>query len=82
MNLNKIVAIMLMSTAVMMSYGANKPAFKIDRIEPEFWYAGMKETQLQLMVYGPQIAEAGFILGSPLRRLQSGTPPYPSLLLS
>lgn len=64
MNLNKIVAIMLMSTAVMMSYGANKPAFKIDRIEPEFWYAGMKETQLQLMVYGPQIAEAGFILGS------------------
>ena len=41
MNLNKIVAIMLMSTAV-----------------------GMKETQLQLMVYGPQIAEAGFILGS------------------
>ncbi len=40
-----------------------KPAIQIDRVEPEFWYAGMKQTELQLMVYGPRIAEADVALG-------------------
>ena len=35
---------------------------QIDRIEPEFWYAGMKQTALQLMVYGAGIGEAGVSL--------------------
>ncbi|MBO4642119.1 MAG: glycoside hydrolase family 13 protein [Bacteroidaceae bacterium] len=64
MKLNKIIVVMLMSIASQMSFGATKSVFKIEKIEPEFWYTGMKETQLQLMVYGPQIAEEGFILGS------------------
>ena len=36
---------------------------QIDRIEPEFWYAGMKQAQLQLMVYGPGIGQAEVALG-------------------
>jgi len=31
---------------------------KIDRIEPTDWYVGMKNPQLQLMVYGEGIREA------------------------
>ncbi|MCB2218866.1 MAG: glycoside hydrolase family 13 protein [Bacteroidetes bacterium] len=31
--------------------------YKIERVEPPFWWAGMKSTQLQILVYGPAIAE-------------------------
>ena len=37
---------------------AAKPVTLIERVEPEFWYTGMRQTELQLMVYGPAIAEA------------------------
>jgi len=40
-----------------------KGGLQIDRIEPEFWYAGMKQTELQLMVYGPAIGQAEVALG-------------------
>nr|WP_319400235.1 glycoside hydrolase family 13 protein [uncultured Carboxylicivirga sp.] len=30
---------------------------KIDRVEPAFWWVGMKNTQLQVMVYGENISE-------------------------
>ncbi|MCU4163112.1 glycoside hydrolase family 13 protein [Carboxylicivirga caseinilyticus] len=30
---------------------------KIERIEPAFWWAGMKNTELQVMVYGENISE-------------------------
>lgn len=33
---------------------AAKP--KIDRIDPPYWWTGMKQDTLQLMVYGPGIA--------------------------
>src|ERR1700760_3381992 len=31
---------------------------QIERIEPAFWWVGMKSDHLQLMVHGPRIAEA------------------------
>ena len=31
--------------------------YRIDRLEPPFWWQGFKHTELQLMVYGPAIAE-------------------------
>ncbi len=40
-----------------------KAAAMIDRIEPEYWFAGMKQTQLQLMVYGKDIGKADVTLG-------------------
>lgn len=30
---------------------------QIERIEPPFWYAGMKNTELQILFYGKNIAE-------------------------
>lgn len=37
---------------------------KIDRIEPEYWFVGMKQTELQLMVYGADIGKAGVALAN------------------
>ena len=34
----------------------------VERIEPEYWFAGMKQTELQLMVYGDGIAKADVAL--------------------
>jgi glycosidase len=31
--------------------------YRIERIEPPFWWAGMKSDQLQILVYGPDIAD-------------------------
>jgi neopullulanase len=31
--------------------------YSISRLEPPFWWAGMKNTSLQLLVYGPRISE-------------------------
>jgi glycosidase len=35
----------------------NAQEYRIDRLEPEFWWAGMKHPELQLMVYGPNVSE-------------------------
>ena len=35
----------------------------VERIEPEYWFAGMKQTELQLMVYGEGLAKADVTLG-------------------
>lgn len=32
-------------------------AIKIDRLEPSFWWTGMQNKELQIMVYGPNIAQ-------------------------
>ena len=37
-------------------------AVDIQRVDPPFWYAGMKNTELQVMFYGKNIAEASFSL--------------------
>ena len=31
---------------------------QVERIEPAFWWVGMKSDKLQLMVHGPHIADA------------------------
>lgn len=35
-------------------------AVEIQRMDPPFWYAGMKNTELQVMFYGENIAESSF----------------------
>lgn len=37
-------------------------ATDIQRVDPPFWYAGMKNTELQVMFYGENIAESSFSL--------------------
>ena len=51
--------LLLMSATTLCAAKAKKPA--LDRIEPAFWYAGMKNPQVQLMLYGPNIAQVNSV---------------------
>jgi glycosidase len=46
-------------------------AVKVERIDPTDWYAGMKNPQLQLMVYGKDIREADVKVNYPGVRVDS-----------
>lgn len=53
----------LLSTLIFFLFAANsvaqkKQAIDIQRIEPAFWWVGMKNTELQLLVYGKNISAA------------------------
>jgi len=50
--------------------GSN-PAFKIDHIEPAFWWAGMKNTELQIMVHAKDVASLRTQINTPGIRLVS-----------
>ncbi|WP_231425965.1 glycoside hydrolase family 13 protein [Pedobacter sp. Leaf250] len=45
--------------------GANLFAQKLERIEPMFWYAGMRNPKLQLLVHGENIAASTISLSYP-----------------
>ncbi|MEZ5196002.1 MAG: cyclomaltodextrinase N-terminal domain-containing protein [Bacteroidales bacterium] len=48
----------LSTLALILYFSFNVSAkYTIDRIEPPFWWVGMKNTRLQLLVYGPGIAD-------------------------
>lgn len=40
-------------------------AVNVDKIDPPFWYAGMKNLELQLMVYGKDIAQSTVTVNDP-----------------
>ncbi len=48
----------LFLAALLLSVLTMKAAVKVDRIDPTDWYVGMKNTSLQLMVYGEGIRDA------------------------
>ena len=48
----------LISLALILSSMTMQAATKIDHIEPENWYVGMKNSLLQLMVYGKNIRDS------------------------
>lgn len=52
--MKKTIAYALMSLFVLSLHSA----VKVDKIDPPFWFTGMQNSELQLMVYGEQIAEA------------------------
>ena len=60
------IAALLMGTAMTMN-----AAMKVDRIEPTDWYVGMKDTSLQLMVYGQGIKTADVTTDYPGVRIDS-----------
>ena len=53
-NMKKII----ISLALILSSMTMQAATKIDHIEPENWYVGMKNSSLQLMVYGKNIRDS------------------------
>lgn len=52
-------------TIIAISVFLNSFSQKLERVEPMFWWAGMKSTELQLMVYGEKISAADVSLKYP-----------------
>src|SRR4030042_3978034 len=71
-SLSVLVLIVAFSTIV--------SAQKIERVEPPSWFTGMKETGLQLMVYGKEIASFDVIADYPgvkvTTLVKTGNPNY------
>jgi len=62
------------------SFGSLSTAQKIERVEPPSWFTGMKETALQLMVYGQELASYDVTTGYPgvkvATLVKTGNPNY------
>lgn len=52
-------------TIIAISLFLNSFSQKVERVEPMFWWAGMKSPELQLMVYGEKIASSDVKLNYP-----------------
>lgn len=63
----------LIGTALLATGAARAQAPAIDRVEPPFWWAGMHEQRLQLMVHGPAIADLEPALAYPGVRIAQVT---------
>jgi hypothetical protein len=68
--MHKILAGFLLGTTL--AAGA-APAAPIDHMEPPFWWAGMHDKRLQLMVHGPAIADLEPVLDYPGVRIAQVT---------
>ena len=61
----------LISLALILSSMTMQAATKIDHIEPENWYVGMKNSSLQLMVYGKNIRDSHVSVNYPGVKIDS-----------
>jgi neopullulanase len=52
--MNRVTSIFIF---LIMIFTQANAAYTITRVDPPFWWAGMKNNQLELMVYGPAIAD-------------------------
>lgn len=57
MRIKSIIAVSLLLFVTQQIY-AQKEVIDIQRVEPPFWWVGMKNTELQVLVYGKDIASA------------------------
>ncbi|UTY58104.1 glycoside hydrolase family 13 protein [Massilia sp. erpn] len=64
----RLHALALFSTLPLLASAA--PDYRIQHLEPMFWWTGMAHRQLQLMVHGPRIAELEPVLNYPGVRLK------------
>jgi glycosidase len=63
----------LVGTALLATGAAHAQAPAIDHVDPPFWWAGMHEQRLQLMVHGPAIADLEPALAYPGVRIAQVT---------
>lgn len=61
----------LISLALILSSMTMQAATKIDHIEPENWYVGMKNSSLQLLVYGKNIRDSRVSVAYPGVKIDS-----------
>ena len=62
MNKKKFI---LLAFVITLLFGSPVKALTIDRVEPENWWVGMKNKNLQLLVYGPNISMAKLVINYP-----------------
>jgi glycosidase len=55
--IRRTLASLLIGTAFLASGAARAQAPAIDHVDPPFWWAGMHDQRLQLMIHGPAIAD-------------------------
>src|SRR6476661_6496563 len=55
--IHRPLAGLLIGAALFASAAARAQAPAIDHVEPPFWWAGMHDQRLQLMIHGPAIAD-------------------------
>src|SRR6187397_862742 len=60
---NYLYAVLLYTTVLLTTIPAQ--AIDISRVEPANWWTGMKNTELQIMVYGPNIGKSTLTINYP-----------------
>lgn len=63
-NLFKLRRVLLI-TAIILTHSITISALEITRMEPSFWWTGMKNTELQIMMYGKDISSSKVTLNYP-----------------
>jgi glycosidase len=71
--LKKIAVPILAASAMLLSGLLHAQDYRIDHMEPPFWWAGMQHKKVQLMVHGKQIGELAPMLAYPGVRIDSVT---------
>ena len=61
--MNKLIATLLLLSVA--AAPARAQDYRIEHLEPPFWWAGMQHPKLQLMVHGKQIADLDPVLAYP-----------------
>ncbi|MGP1350851.1 MAG: glycoside hydrolase family 13 protein [Hoylesella marshii] len=61
----------ILFSLLLLTAGIANAALKINKIEPAYWFAGMKEPSLQLMVYGNDVRDAEVTIDDTQVRIDS-----------
>jgi glycosidase len=69
----RTLASILIGTALLAAGAARAQAPAIDHVEPPFWWTGMQDQRLQLMIHGPAIADLEPALAYPGVRIAQVT---------
>ena len=73
MPMNKIIASLLLCSAPLLAASSYAREYRIEHMEPPFWWAGMQHRPLQLMVHGEKIADLEPALAYPGVRIERVT---------
>jgi glycosidase len=71
--MKKLFAAVFVASACLCAGAANAQDYRIDHLEPPFWWTGMKHQKLQLMVHGKRIADLDPVLDYPGVRIDAVT---------
>jgi glycosidase len=69
--MKNLIFLFLLLNVFSMQVNGSVPNFKVDHIEPSFWWAGMKNTDLQIMVHAKDVASLRTQINTPGIRLVS-----------